>query len=100
VVSRDCRTAGGMRERVMVTNHGLSVTPVLLELFCDVDFADLFEVKESRVRRRGRHDDRVDLGALVFTHSLGDVRREVFVSATGDPHVCGRYSWPHCPVDW
>ena len=87
VVLRQRHVAGGMRERLVVTNHGLAAVPVLLELFCDVDFADLFEVKESRVRRRGRHGHRVERGALLFDHRDRGVRREVRVCVSGNPHL-------------
>ncbi len=49
VVMRERHIGWGMRERLTVTNHGLDPAPVVVELICDVDFANLFEVKESRV---------------------------------------------------
>ena len=76
-----------MRERITITNYGLEPVPLLLELICDVDFADLFEVKESRVRTRGRHAQRLDRGALVFTHEQGKIHRTVVISSTGDPRL-------------
>jgi glycogen debranching enzyme len=87
VVVRHRHVAGGMRERLVITNHGLDPIPVLVELFCGVDFADLFEVKESRVRRRGHHGHRVARGALTFTHADRGIRREVRVMVSGDPHM-------------
>jgi glycogen debranching enzyme len=87
VVVRTRHIAAGMRDQLQVTNHALDEVPVLLELSCDVDFADLFEVKESRVRRRGRHDHRVEGRRFVYTHDDRGVRREVRVLFTGDPHV-------------
>jgi glycogen debranching enzyme len=87
VVVRHRHVSNGMRERLNVTNHGLEELPVLLELACDVDFADLFEVKESRVRHRGRHEHRLESGTLVFTHDDRGVRREVHIDATGDPQL-------------
>lgn len=94
VVVRHRHIAAGMRERLVLTNHGLADVPVLLELFCDVDFADLFEVKESRVRRRGHQGHRVERASLVFTHSLREARRGVRVSTTGEPLVePGSFAW-------
>jgi glycogen debranching enzyme len=87
VVVRERHICGGMRERLKITNHGSEPVPLLLELFCDVDFADVFEVKESRVRHRGHHGQRIEPNALVFTHHDRGVRREVRLAATGDPHV-------------
>jgi glycogen debranching enzyme len=67
----------GMRERLVVTNHGLEEVPALLELWCDADFADLFAVKESRVRRRGAHGHVIGPEHLRFTFRNGAVRTSV-----------------------
>ncbi len=68
VVFRHRDIGNGMRERLVVTNHGLAPVPVILELACDVDFAGLFEVKESRVQRRGEHSQEVLADGLRFRH--------------------------------
>ena len=39
-------------ERVEVINHGTAPTEVTVELVCDADFADIFEVKSGRVHQR------------------------------------------------
>ena len=72
----------GMRERIVVTNHGLVPTPVALEITCDVDFADLFEVKESRVRRRGEHAQEVVRDGLRFRHRHDDRTKEVLIRSS------------------
>ena len=55
----------GMRERITVTNYGTREASVEVELRCDVDFADLFEVKESRVHPSdGRSHEPTDTGVL------------------------------------
>lgn len=94
VVLRHRHVSGGMRERLVVTNHGLAPVEVGLELVCDADFADLFAVKESRVRRRRRHLPRLEPGAMVFAHSERGVERTVTVTASGDPEVeAGLFRW-------
>jgi glycogen debranching enzyme len=94
VVVRHRHIAAGMRERLVITNHGLEEVTLLLELFCDVDFADLFEVKESRVRQRGKQAQSIDRDTLVFTHSQRDVLRVVRVAASGGPDVePGCFTW-------
>jgi glycogen debranching enzyme len=50
VVFRHRHIGWGMRERLTITNHALESAAITVELGCDSDFADLFEVKESRVR--------------------------------------------------
>jgi glycogen debranching enzyme len=50
VVFRHRHIGAGLRERLVVTNYGLAAATVELSLACDADFAELFEVKENRVR--------------------------------------------------
>ena len=75
VVFRRRHIGRGMREEISVKNFGLRATPVVLELLCDADFADLFEVKESRVRRSGGLQQRVEHQRLVFEQGLGSGSR-------------------------
>ncbi len=49
VVFRRRHVGTGMRERLTVTNYGLEAATFELQLACDADFADVFDVKESRV---------------------------------------------------
>jgi glycogen debranching enzyme len=72
VVFRRRHIGRGMREVVSVHSFGLSPIPVVLELTVDVDFADLFEVKESRVRPRPGRQQRIDADGLVFELGAGD----------------------------
>ena len=85
VVFRQRHVGQGMRERIVVTNHGLDEVPVVLEMSCDVDFADLFEVKESRVKRRGSHGRTLDGSVLQFNHRHDRVTKEVTIRATPPP---------------
>ena len=80
VVMRHRSIGGGMRERICVTNYGIGEAPVTLELTCDVDFADLFSVKESRVRRRGEHGSEITPTGLRFTHRDLGVRKAVEIT--------------------
>ncbi len=76
VAYRHRSIGSGMRERIVLVHHGLEPTPVVVELTCDVDFAGLFEVKESRVRSRDR---RVDAAASGVRFDLveGEVDKSV-----------------------
>jgi len=80
VVFRERFVGRGMREDVRITNHGADPVPLTVELHCDTDFADLFEVKESRVRRRGRHSHEIEPGCLRFGHQADTVEKEVSIS--------------------
>ena len=90
VVMRRRDIGNGMRERISVVNYGLDNATVVVTLRCDVDFADLFAVKDNRVvpspeRRHEVEDGRIlprcsrrldALGGLVLgeAKSLGSAR--------------------------
>jgi len=45
---------GGVHEDIDLTNHGMQKVAFNLEIAARSDFADIFEVKQSRIVRRGR----------------------------------------------
>ena len=91
VVFRERFVGRGMREQVEVRNYGTDDCPLTVELLCDVDFADLFEVKESRVRRRGRHSEEISPLQLRYGHVGERVAKEVTIAfsepATVEPGI-------------
>jgi glycogen debranching enzyme len=107
VVFRHRHVGRGMRERIVVQNFGLEPTPVVLELACDADFADLFEVKEGRLRHGGRHSHEFDSRFVKFGHHAHGTTREVMIAlseqATVEPGLvtwrttlASRESWELC----
>lgn len=82
LVFRHRHVGYGMRERFVVTNHGLDAAAVEVELECDADFADLFEVKEGRVRRRGQYGEALDDHSLRFDHRWESSTKGVEVAAS------------------
>ena len=86
IVSFRERSIGqGMRERITVHNYGADPVDVTIELRGDVDFADLFEVKESRVHHHGGPPcETVDHG-LRFTHDAGPVHKAVEIRTADVP---------------
>lgn len=94
VVIRHRHVGRGMREQIAITNYGMAPAAVELDLVCDVDFADLFEVKEGRVRRRGDHGCRSAGGVLVFSHCDDRGEKQVTVSASSEATIApGSVSW-------
>lgn len=75
----------GMRERIRITNNGLHSTSVKLELRCDADFANLFEVKESRVRHRERVRSVEPSGTTRFILVGEEAEQEVTVVSSQEP---------------
>jgi glycogen debranching enzyme len=54
-VERKRFVGAGMREDIVLQNYGRESAGCTLSLLAEADFADLFEVKQGRVRHRGHH---------------------------------------------
>ena len=83
LLRRDRYVGQGMREDLTLENLAGEPAAVRVEVSCDADFADLFEVKESRVPSRRRPEVSTLDGALRLVRSypgLGS-RRGVVVSS-------------------
>lgn len=60
---------GACHEQVRLENHGLEAVELTLEMRFDADFADLFEIRGTPRRLRGRRGEpRVEAGMLVFDY--------------------------------
>lgn len=82
VVFRHRHVGQGMRERIVVRNHGLETVALSLELRCDADFADLFAVKESRAEPHGELRREFDETTLRFSQRNDGRTRDVVVRAS------------------
>src|SRR5439155_1731982 len=78
-ISRYRFVGEGLRERIRVQSHATEPVRVEVRLSCGVDFADLFEVKQQRIRKEGelRSDHDPAHGLLHF-----DYRNRGFRCAT------------------
>jgi glycogen debranching enzyme len=84
----------GMREDVVLHNLGAEPAGVTVTVVADVDFADLFAVKEGRAHMP--HGLGVDIGAasLTFTRTGAEDTCSAVITATGDPTVtAGRFTF-------
>ncbi|MDG4667209.1 glycogen debranching N-terminal domain-containing protein [Mycobacterium sp. 236(2023)] len=84
----------GMREDFVLCNLGPEPVGVIATVAVDADFADLFAVKEGRVRPV--HGLAVEIGSTSLTFILAgpEDTRSVVISATGDPIVtAGRFTF-------
>ena len=79
---------GGMREDIVLRNLAAEAATVVVALHVGADFADLFEVKESRVRPRTDITADVTADSLSYTAS-GDADA-VRVTAIGKPEITVR----------
>jgi len=81
----------GMKETITLSNVGREATVVRVELHVAADFADLFAVKEGRVRHSDADTNATGIN-LMF--SRRDGTRGLFVQATRDPQASpGSLSW-------
>jgi glycogen debranching enzyme len=83
LLRRDRYVGQGMREDLTLENLAGEPAAVRVEISCDADFADLFEVKESRVPTRRRPETSILDGALRMVRSYAGLgsRRGVVVSS-------------------
>ena len=90
VVFRDRVVGQGMREQITVTNYGTEAVAVTVEFRGDVDFADLFEVKESRVVARSARSWTPVADGLRFAVHDGRVDKAVTLRGADVPTVIDR----------
>ncbi|HEV2068833.1 MAG TPA: glycogen debranching N-terminal domain-containing protein [Acidimicrobiales bacterium] len=83
VAFRNRYVGRGMREDIVIRNFGDEPVPCTVELAVDVDFADLFEVKEGRVELRGERSLETSDGRLSFGYHHDGARRGTVVSSHG-----------------
>jgi glycogen debranching enzyme len=84
----------GMREDISIRNYDDEPVHVAVELCVDADFADVFAVKESRVRDMGEHVVAVDGSRITFRHRSSAVDRHVCLDfAHPDSVDRGRARW-------
>jgi glycogen debranching enzyme len=80
---------GSLRERIALTNHGAEEVPLTLSLTFASDFADIFEVRGIRRKRRGRTWMQVSGtgGVGLFYRGLDDTVRETALSFEPAPSI-------------
>jgi glycogen debranching enzyme len=87
LVLRRRSVGDGMLEDIVLRNLAGEAAGLLVTLAIEADFADLFEVKEGRIRPHpGVH---IDMGTetLTYTYSATEQTVAMTVTATGEPHV-------------
>lgn len=77
LVKRDRFVGHGMREDLVLANVASEPAACAIVLEVDADFADIFEVKEDRVRPRGEHVSEVRGSSLCFSHTHRASRRRL-----------------------
>jgi glycogen debranching enzyme len=90
LVERQRRVATGLREDVLVRNYGREPVSCVLTIRIAADFADLFEVKDGRIKRVWDHSVRVDGRDLALDAEWHGHRRGVVITSdSGEPDVGG-----------
>jgi hypothetical protein len=89
VVRRERAIGRGMRERLSIVNHGLDPHDVTIELFCAVDFAHVFAVKQGSVDRPSTGGEPIDIAGLEFVRT-GDGRDDTMTLTFDRPGTVQR----------
>ena len=81
----------GMREDLELENFGEEAAFCSIELLVDADFADLFEVKEGRVRKQGELGVVHEGSRLTFRYKRHSFERGTHVQFSGTPRIEGTH---------
>jgi glycogen debranching enzyme len=87
MVQRTRRIGDAMAERIVLRNLGREAAACTVSLAVGADFADIFEVKESRVQPHADIRVTEDADTLTYSYRVGDATRAVHISADGDPTI-------------
>lgn len=94
LVVRRRYVGNGMREDITVRNVGREAAAVRLTLYAASDFADLFEVKEDRVRHRPDIQSTAERDRLWLSYQTDMMARAVTITATANPVTAtGKLVW-------
>ena len=91
LVTRRRYVGRGMREDIEISNFGEEAAYCSVEIQLGADFADLFEVKEGRVQKHGKHAVSDENGRVTFTYQRGAFRRATLVDFSEIPRVAGEH---------
>ncbi|GER21845.1 amylo-alpha-1,6-glucosidase [Zafaria cholistanensis] len=98
LVERHRHLDGGLRERIVVTNHSALPAQCHLHLAVEADFSDLFDVKEGRTRPVPGVEVRETDTGILFESVHGGQVRTVLVSdpqaTAGGHHLAYRIDLP------
>jgi glycogen debranching enzyme len=85
----------GMREDIEIQNFGEEAAFCALEIVLGSDFADLFEVKEGRVERRGDLTLTVDGSRITFNYKRHSFERAAHVDFSQAPRIRENHVFHH-----
>jgi glycogen debranching enzyme len=86
-VMRQRATGGGFREELRIFNHSEKPVDVSIRIEAAADFADLFEVKDAPVRKKGRYYTRVERGWLLLGYERETYTRETTIASSAPAHA-------------
>lgn len=83
IVERLREVGAGIQERITVRNYSLTPAECIIVMTVEADFADLFEVKEARIRRDWGETRQVNADRLTINARWKDVRKSISVDGPG-----------------
>jgi glycogen debranching enzyme len=83
IVERSREVGAGIQEDVTIRNHSREPAVCMVEMAMETDFADLFEVKDSRITRHWEQNCSAQDDSLLILGSWHDVRKGVLLQAPG-----------------
>ncbi|MDF2052282.1 glycogen debranching N-terminal domain-containing protein [Arthrobacter sp. Cr_A7] len=83
IVERLREVGAGIQEQITLRNYSMEPLECTVTMAAAADFADLFEVKEARIRRQWQQNQETAPGLLTIVGTWEDVRKSVSIQAPG-----------------
>ncbi len=93
IVERLREVGAGIQEQITLRNYSMEPLECTVTFAAAVDFADLFEVKEARIRRLWQQNHETAPGMLTIAGTWEDVRKSVSIQAPGADAMQGALSY-------
>ncbi|SLJ96686.1 amylo-alpha-1,6-glucosidase [Arthrobacter sp. P2b] len=93
IVERLREVGAGIQEQITLRNYSMEPLECTVTMAAAADFADLFEVKEARIRRLWQQNHETAPGMLTIAGTWEDMRKSVSIQAPGSDAMQGALTY-------
>jgi glycogen debranching enzyme len=86
-IIRQRSVGGSFMESLVILNHDEDAVDLEVRIDVGCDFADLFEIKDEKLDKKGRYDKTVEDGKLRLGYERETYRRETVISPTNPAKI-------------
>src|SRR5262249_53363806 len=86
-IIRQRAVGGGFHERLQVMSHSSKPIDLDIAIEAEADFADLFEVKDAHIAKKGRYYSRTEPNRLVLGYQREQFVRETWIESSAPADI-------------